>query len=116
MSGIYIPGMEMPKNCHDCPLCFFRRCLADGVDLTEKETRPHAERREACTLIPVPEHGRLGDLDAIVGEIQNAIDNISYSYLYKTREAQCARERGMEFAKDIVLYAPTVIPPSKEET
>ena len=62
--GVYIKGMEMPKNCGYCPIrhlggdgdeCFL------GAKITEYQTRP-----EDCPLIPVPPHGRLIDADALI--------------------------------------------------
>ena len=59
--GIYIKGMQMPKNCHSCPMCLMRFCQAGDRELSEQETRPNAKRPEDCPLIPVPPHGRLID-------------------------------------------------------
>ena len=63
--GVYIKNMEMPKNCNSCPMCFMRFCQAGDRELNERETRPNAKRPEDCPLVPVPPHGRLGDLDKI---------------------------------------------------
>ena len=61
--SVYIRGMEMPKSCGYCPIrhlggdgdeCFL------GAKITEYQTRP-----EDCPLIPVPDHGRLIDADAL---------------------------------------------------
>ena len=52
--SVLIKGMEMPQNCYWCPLrasCVFRIYL---------EERPYD-----CPLIPVPDHGRLIDADAL---------------------------------------------------
>ena len=59
--GVYI-DMEMPKNCHSCPMCLMRFCQAGDRELSERETRPNAKRPEDC---PVPPHGRLIDADAL---------------------------------------------------
>ena len=54
--GVYIPDMEMPKDCIRCPLCQFSeghwKCLADGS---------HADfggtcRPQNCPLISVQPH------------------------------------------------------------
>ena len=73
MSGIYIPGMEMPKNCHLCPLCFMRFCQAVDRELSERETRPNANRPEDCPLLPVPPHGDLIDWDKLEKDIDKYI-------------------------------------------
>ena len=71
MSGIYIPGMEMPQNCCECfafksnasgnLFCKAKR-LAFGKEDAEwlPKTTPNW-----CPLIPVPDHGRLIDADAL---------------------------------------------------
>lgn len=58
--SILIKGMEMPKNCGECPIYehlsihgnTFRFCR-----LTRMETNP-TERRDDCPLIEVPTHGK----------------------------------------------------------
>jgi len=66
MSGIYIPGMEMPKDCGCCP---FRHSVKD-YDFCWA-FRPHARLisgygiSENCPLVSVPDHGRLIDADAL---------------------------------------------------
>lgn len=59
MSDLLIKGMEMPKNCHSCPMCLMRFCQAWDRELSEQETRPNAKRPEDCPLVPAPPHGRL---------------------------------------------------------
>ena len=58
MSGIYIPGMEMPSSCYKCKID------CDLVSHIVRNMHPFW-RYEKCPLVPVPEHGRLGDLDAL---------------------------------------------------
>jgi len=64
MSGIYIPGMEMPTSCCACP--FFKSnmskqlfCKAFGAFDRKDYDKLPLERMKNCPLIPVPEHGRL---------------------------------------------------------
>ena len=100
--GVYIPGMEMPKSCYKCPL---RR--RDGMDIV----CPVAHERFSvadvnildyrlvnCPLVPVPEHGRLIDADAL--------------------EASCFMGSSSFYTQSDIDYAPTIIPaePPKEET
>lgn len=60
MAGIYIPDMEMPVGHNESSFGID----ADGHPLlavyTEKNTEP-----KIYYIIPVPDHGRLGDLDAL---------------------------------------------------
>lgn len=70
MSGVYIPGMQMPKSCVDCILSnkFFGQLGCNKLDLDEylhNETR-HPD----CPLISVPDHGRLIDADALYRQIK----------------------------------------------
>lgn len=65
MSGIYIHGIETPKNCHSCPMCLMRFCQAGDMELSEQEARPNAKRPEDCPLVPVPEHGDLIDKSGV---------------------------------------------------
>ncbi len=58
--GIYLPNMEMPTKGYRLILIH-----ADGtVQTTSGET----------TAVPVPEHGRLGDLDKLVEKIDGIWD------------------------------------------
>ena len=60
MSGIYIPGLAMPTNCLDCPV-YWDKCPNFETEGEEYLERIHPD----CPLVPVPEHGRLIDADAI---------------------------------------------------
>lgn len=69
MADILIRGMEMPKNCIDCPL-MVDRFDTDACALQSQEANEAFESwddmRRGCPLFPLPEgHGRLGDLDAL---------------------------------------------------
>ena len=61
--SILIKGMEMPTSCAKCKLFGEYGCPfigAVGYALTR------GERNEDCPLIPVPDHGRLIDADALI--------------------------------------------------
>lgn len=68
--GVYIKGLEMPTSCYECPMGDSVRCaLMPGVpawweeyDQCVKEKRLHS----FCPLVPVQEHGRLIDADALM--------------------------------------------------
>ena len=68
--GVYIKGMEMPKNCAEC---FFHKvfpatgvginqlyCALCGINIVKM-----SDALPDCPLVPVPPHGRLIDADAI---------------------------------------------------
>lgn len=69
--GIYI-NMEMPKGCGFCPIKYFDGdgdcCPFVGNSLG------YSYRPDDCPLIPVPPHGRLGDLDKLVEKIDGIWD------------------------------------------
>lgn len=77
--SVYIRGMVAPQSCNDCPVSGILCCpLMPGVpsmvaeyDSAIKENRLHSN----CPLLPVPEHGRLIDADALCeGRVSN--DNV----------------------------------------
>ena len=96
MSGIYIPGMEMPKSCHKCPLVdtlMTCPCMKmPDKDFWDSVLLEFA-RHEDCPLVPVPDHGELIDRDAF--------------------ERRCMFDSNIEDMQD-VIYAlrdyPTIIP------
>ena len=61
--GIYLPNMEMPKSCDECPLY---TCMHNHDD---------------CPLVPVPPHGRLIDADALR---EDWLENGENEYVYDT--------------------------------
>lgn len=69
MSGIYIPSMEMPKNCEECAIKTWDTedyvCPFSGVSTL------CISRQSDCPLIAVPDHGRLIDADALKKEWRN---------------------------------------------
>ena len=87
MIGVYIKGMAMPTSCNECRF-YGEYCYAKG-DENKNSKLP-------CPLIPVPPHGRLGDLDAL--------------------EAKCTDEKGSYFSYEAAIIgeavssAPTIIP------
>ena len=83
MSGIYIPGMEMPGSCASCkikrrngkkmicPLC------GEEWDIHDPMSADHT--LDDCPLVPVPPHGRLGDMDAIARKIRRFGDYVDFT-------------------------------------
>lgn len=62
--SVIVKGMEMPKNCKDCPFSDHEAwCLIPG-DWRERYYCPHDVVSEFCPLVEVEEpHGRLIDVD-----------------------------------------------------
>ena len=102
MSGVYIPNMEMPSGCAECPLEMYyfntgeTRCRATNKVL-EAAYRPTSyEKRDAdCPLIPVPDHGRLIEAERLKEVFH--------------RNVVCG-----DAFDQLIDIAPSVIPASKE--
>lgn len=63
MSGIYIKGMEMPKNCFLCQLSYLRDNRLFCYVTKDEVVR--AKIASECPMVFVPDHGRLIDADAL---------------------------------------------------
>lgn len=70
--GIYIKGMEMPKDCPMCPLAHWNKLdRLTGCEIVKRyipdndtEYWQSDHRPEWCPLVEVPPHGRLINADA----------------------------------------------------
>ena len=101
MAGIYIPGMEMPTG--NGPITLF--IYPDGKVIVCGRLGP-LDRYEA---IPVPDHGRLGDLDALDGLLEGLSEDD-----YNRTHAPKNWERALSVMRDYLDVVPTIIPVSKE--
>lgn len=106
MSGIYIPGMEMPPNCWRCSLSQLYDSPRERLvcKVTHEEVLRH-KIAENCPLIPVPNHGRLGDLDALIDKLPNNLGIRGLDYLSRQESAIVSW----------IHAAPTIIPAEAEE-
>lgn len=119
MSGIYIPGMKMPTSCYACPL---RKqhgtkivCPICGESFSNTDENILSFRLKNCSLVPVPPHGRLGDLDALM---QKDNDDYDIALLLTTDdEVQSIITRLHIQMQRVLIGTPTIIPadPVKEE-
>ena len=112
--GVYIKDMEMPKRCAVCQAAFpngvdFSCCLIKGYPIIHHETR-----LQNCPLIPVPDHGRLIDADALIDYCKH------FAAMYKESTLRTDKARRDELLAVIgeIINMPTIIPaePPKEET
>jgi hypothetical protein len=71
MSDILIKGIEMPKNCLECPLTWFDDDY-DSVCPFTNVVALNIGRQDDCPLIELPPHGRLGDLDKLMTEFMDS--------------------------------------------
>lgn len=118
MSDILIKGMEMPTSCATCKLFGEYGCPFVGA-VTYALTR--GKRHKDCPLVPVPEHGRLGDLDKLEEKIDGIWDCNDMVFRPNDKICKIPEDcRGCKWAqtKDyiqrMVENAPTIIPESKE--
>lgn len=79
--SVYIPGMEMPKSCSECPLetdygtCGFYSFFVEAGH----DSMPYS-RRDDCPLVPVPPHGRLIDGDVMCNECRRTAEEYDGIY------------------------------------
>lgn len=75
--SVYIKGMEMPTRCEDC-FCYRHNAEYDYAycNISSVNVRGHGNARlVSCPLVPVPDHGRLIDADALCKLCNNSIDH-----------------------------------------
>lgn len=114
MSGIYIPGLK-ELSCDDC---FWGIGSRLGCHATpEAVTRKINGRAADCPLIFLGDHGRLGDLDVLAGQMQRNLFEIEDKAERELGFDETLR-RGMQYGHavcvDAVNDAPTVIPADEE--
>lgn len=76
--GVYIKGMEMPKNCLLCPLSVMN---GERVycEVTKDEVL-RAKIAQDCPLIELPPHGRLIDAD-VLKELYDLGEELDYCHV-----------------------------------
>lgn len=107
--SILIKGMEMPESCWRCCLSQLYEKPRDMLvcKITHEEVLRHKIDGN-CPLVPVPPHGRLGDLDDLEQMFVD-IDNAPYSGFDGEESFYSAED-----AAQIIRLTPTVIPADKE--
>lgn len=109
MSDILIKGMEMPS----CGLTV--TIYPDGRVV---QFLGYGEKKQLGTAIPVPPHGRLGDLDEFAKVVLNWIASQEKAYPNEDSNALSwrlgARAMGHQIYRDIEA-APTIVPADKED-
>ena len=106
--GIYIKGMEMPKDCPVCPLAYWNAgggftgctitCRYFSEELMETNSPP-----DFCPLIPVPDHWDLVD--------RSPLEVLSW----KKDEVEDSFDAGVMFVCDKLDALPVVIPAEGED-
>lgn len=113
--SVYIKGMEMPDKCGHC-----RFASAFDCGVTGNFISTHSIRQPDCPLVPVPEHGRLIDADALGISLEKlAADKwnqkaapINWSYAFE----ECLEmvDNATTIIEQNFISAPTIIPADKE--
>ena len=79
--SVIVKGMEMPKNCVECPCCRHdnwngetaHQCNVSFITFgAEDENWIYNTRPNWCPLTELPPHGRLGDLDKLMTEFMDS--------------------------------------------
>lgn len=104
MSGVYFKDMEMPDRCFACPLCTVEvddwscaKSRGSYIEYREIDIDTALDARPGwCPLIPVPDHGRLVDADALLKGCERVEGE------FATRE--------YAFSQTAIANAPTIIP------
>lgn len=112
--GIYIENMEMPTSCISCPLNFGEKrpeygltiyCpYSDGV-ISWRDKAFDNGRLASCGIVPVPPHGRFGNLDEFI--------NIKYELPNGQKAFNRGFHSGVQYVQRLIMDAPTII---KEES
>lgn len=115
--SVLIKGMEMPENCKECrisfdigqewlcQLCTDSNPIAEGAEFWRECGDGSDEHRpDWCPLIPVPPHGRLGDLDELESGLRLCA---SYQDGY--------RQQGILGCCETIRMAATIIPADPAE-
>ena len=112
-------NMEMPTSCAEC------RLMADGwcysVGLEQREKISTVKRPTWCPLVPVPPHGRLGDLDKLAERIEGIWDcNDLYfqphDHICDPEDCKgCKWRETWDCFRRMVKHTPTIIPAEEGE-
>lgn len=107
--GIYLPNMEMPTSCIACLLNFGEKrpeygltiyCpYSDGV-ISWRDKAFDNGRLASCGIVPVPPHGRLGDLDDLKERVTKRLYSSNHGSMAEAYYAALI---------DLIDTAPTII-------
>ena len=68
--SVLVKGMKMPPNCCQCPVNM--EVCKCGYEYLLEHPELYDKRADDCPLVPVPPHGRLGDLDKLAFNVMDA--------------------------------------------
>lgn len=104
--GVYIKDMTMPTRCGRCDMCFKTPITTYTCCITGADIDNLGEMMEDCPLVPVPPHGRLGDLDALAQQVEHE------RFHHTHTDGLAARHHVAEYGHflNAISDAPTIIP------
>ena len=110
MSGIYIPGMEMPQNCVECLFNYYFCHM--GYNFFSEHEELYDSRADNCPLIPVPvpDHGQLYDEDKIYEMFKEQWDD-EYNSSHKSK---CTWSTALSAAYDLITMLDATLSADKE--
>lgn len=100
--SVYIKGMEKPKNCWECHFGHGET----GICVVDFKSHGDWNEPQNCPLIPIHDHGRLVEADAVAEQIDEWIDAVGYATVGK----------GLSYYGELlgcIEDAPTIIPADK---
>ena len=96
MSGIYIPGMNLPKDCPMCPMSHwnaggsFSGCeivAGKKYAMDDEDYRNSNERPDWCPIIEIPPHGRLIEADALIVDLMDrGVEGVQTDDLHEVQQ------------------------------
>lgn len=101
MAGVYVPSMQIPDGCKECPFHV-------GIDITLRCGLPK-DIHTACPLVFVPDHGRLVDVDEVCNRLLTLWDTAD-----KEKKVLISAVLA-NIVTPIVVGTPTIIPADKEK-
>ena len=104
--GVYIPKMKKPQYCGTCILCLDDSRICHGYCMIFHRKVNTMELDKDCPLVPVPTHGRLGDLDALKERVTKRLYSSNHGSMAEAYYAALI---------DLIDTAPTIIPASEKE-
>ena len=104
--AVYIPDLEMPEMCRECPCASveYHIWACDILKLMLTHDEVYVKRREDCPMVSIPPHGDLIDGNALAALFRSKVEgDKGIGTLMVKLAALC------------IDNAPVVIPADKEE-
>lgn len=103
--SILIKGMEIPIDGF-ITVTITSDGRVVGNSKRESDKFEYLDNKDIATAVPVPPHGRLGDLDAF--------ESVKYELPNGQKAFNRGFHSGVQYVQRLIMDAPTIIPESKE--